>query len=52
MVGRHVEDVEDQTDDDHQVKERVRDKGVEPLFAPAPAATTVPLEEDEATWRT
>lgn len=32
-------------DDDDQVKERVRDKGVKLLFEPSPAATTVPLQE-------
>lgn len=56
MHHGHEVDVDDEADDDHEVKERVRDNGVEPLFEPPPTAATVPLQEevgqDEATWRT
>lgn len=56
MLHGNVKRVEDEADDDSKVEERVRDEGVEPLFEPPPAATTVPLQEeageDGPTWRT
>lgn len=46
MFHGHEDGVEDDADDDPEVKERVHDKGLEALFEPPPTATTVPLEEE------
>lgn len=56
MLHGHEDGVEDDTDSDAEVNERIHDDGKETLFEPTPAATTVPLQEDVGkgipTWRT
>lgn len=46
MLHGNEEDVHDDTDDNPEVKEGVRDDGMEPLFQPLPATATVPLQEE------
>lgn len=56
MLHGHEDDVDDETENDAKVEERVCDEGAEPLFEPPPAATAVPLTEEvgtgEPTWTT
>lgn len=56
MFHGHEDDVDDEAEDDPQVKKRACDKTVEVLFDPPPAATTIPLQamvdEQPAAWRT
>jgi len=46
MLHAHEEDVDDEADDDPEVKEGARDEAGEPLLEPPPAATAAPLQED------
>lgn len=46
MLHGHEDGVKDNTNCDAKVYKRVHDNGVEPLFEPLPAATTVPLQKD------
>lgn len=56
MLHSHEDSVEDNADGDGEVDKWVRDNHVKPLLDPAPAAATVPLQEDVSkhipTWRT
>lgn len=40
------DDVDYEADDDSEVKKRVHDHSVEPLFQPTPTAAAVPLREE------
>lgn len=46
MLHSHEEDVDNDADDDPEVKEGVGDDGVDPLFQPSPTAATVPPQEE------
>lgn len=46
MLHGYEDDVDDDTDDNPEVKEGVRDDGMEPLFQPPPTTATVPLQEE------
>ncbi|TNN27022.1 hypothetical protein EYF80_062834 [Liparis tanakae] len=52
MLHAHEDDVDDQADDDPEVKEGARDEAVEALLEPPPAATAAPLQEDGPAPRT
>lgn len=49
MLQAAEDDVDDEADDNPEVKERVCDGGMEPAFEPTPAAATVPLQEELST---
>lgn len=56
MLNGQEDDVDNEADGDAEIEEGVCDHGVELPFEPAPAATTVPLQEEvsqeEAAQRT
>lgn len=52
MLHGNEDGVKNEADDDPEVKERVCDQGVEPLFEPPPAAAAVPPQAGQTTWRT
>lgn len=45
MLHAAEDDVDDEADDNPEVKEGVCDDGVEPVFEPTPTAATVPRQE-------
>lgn len=45
MLHAAEDDVDDEADDNPEVKERVCDDGMEPVFEPTPAAAAVPRQD-------
>lgn len=46
MLHSHEDHIDNDADDDPEVKEGVGDDGVDPLFQPPPTAAAVPPQEE------